>query len=117
MANYFKQAAEKIYHDAKKSERLIEGRSLEQLKEIALQQDGVIQTNLGSVAADSEPMSRSAPHTKNNVDHPFGDEEKALASEAVECLEEETVLSLDTIIGDGRDGVTARFIMPRSPMG
>ena len=112
MANYFKQAAEKIYHDAKKSERLIEGRSLEQLKEIALQQDGVIQTNLGSVAADSEPMSRSAPHTKNNVDHPFGDEEKALASEAVECLEEETVLSLDTIIGDGRDGVTARFIMP-----
>lgn len=112
MANYFKQAAEKIYSDAKKSGRLIEGRSLEQLKEIALQQDGVIQTNLGSVAADSEPMSRSAPHTKNSVDHSFGDEEKALASEAVECLEKESVLSLDSIIGDGRDGVTARFIMP-----
>jgi phosphoenolpyruvate carboxykinase (ATP) len=112
MANYFKQAAEKIYCDAKNSGRLIEGKSLEQLKELALLQEGVIQTNLGSVAADSEPMSRSAPHTKNNVDHPFGDEEKALASEAVECLERETVLSLDTIVGDGKDGVTARFVMP-----
>ncbi len=112
MVNYFKQAAEKIYRDAKNSGRLIEGKSLEQLKEMALRQDGVIQTALGSVAADSEPMSRSAPHTKNNVDHAFGDEEKALASEAVEWLAREPVISLDTIVGDGRDGVTARFIMP-----
>ena len=112
MANYFKQAAEKIYCDAKNSGRLIEGQSLEQLKEIAVRQDGVIQTNLGSVAADSEPMSRSAPHTKNSVDEPFGDEEKTLAAEAVEYLGRETILSLDTIVGDGKDGVTARFIMP-----
>jgi len=103
MSNYFKKA---------KDGRLIEGKTLDQYKEIALQQEGVIQTNLGSVAADSEPMSRSAPHTRNNIDDPFGEEEEALASQAVECLSSEKIVCLDTIIGDGRDGVTARFIMP-----
>ena len=112
MRNYFKEAAEKIYCDAKNSGRLIEGLSLDQLKEIALRQDGVIQTNLGSVAADSEPMSRSAPHTRNSVDHSFGEEEESLAARAVEWLGREKILSLDTIVGDGSDGVTARFIMP-----
>ncbi len=112
MNNYFKKAAEKIYCDAKKDGRLIEGKTLDEYKEIALQQEGVIQTNMGSVAADSEPMSRSAPHTRNNIDDPFGEEEEALASQAVECLSSEKIVCLDTIIGDGRDGVTARFIMP-----
>ena len=57
-------------------------------------------------------MSRSAPHTRNSVDHPFGEKEEALARQAVEVLGKERVLSLDTMVGDGRDGVTARFIMP-----
>jgi len=112
MSNYFKKVAEKIYCDAKKDGRLIEGKTLDEYKEIAIQQEGVIQTNLGSVAADSEPMSRSAPHTRNNVDTPFGEEEEVLAAQAVECLSQEKVICLDTIVGDGRDGVTARFIMP-----
>ncbi|MDY0045241.1 MAG: phosphoenolpyruvate carboxykinase, partial [Syntrophales bacterium] len=112
MNNFFKEAANKIYCDAKNEGRLIEGKSLYELKEIALMQEGVIQTNLGSVAADSEPMSRSAPHTKNSVDDAFGEEEKHLAAKAVEYLSREKILSLDTIVGDGRDGVTARFIMP-----
>ena len=110
--NTFKQAAVKIYNDAKKEKRLIEGRSLEELKQIALRQEGVIQTQFGSVAADSEPMSRSAPHTRNSIDHPFGEAEEKLAQQAVECLARERIISLDTIIGDGRDGVTARFIIP-----
>ncbi len=112
MENYFKKAAEKIYHEAKNEGRLLEGLSLDQLKEIALRQEGVIQTQLGSVAADSEPMSRSAPHTKNNIDDPFGEEEEELALQAVEYLSRERIISLDTIVGDGRDGVTARFIIP-----
>ncbi|MEA1971630.1 MAG: phosphoenolpyruvate carboxykinase [Thermodesulfobacteriota bacterium] len=112
MGNYFKETAEKVYCDAKKDGRLIEGKTLDEYKEIAIQQEGVIQTNLGSVAADSEPMSRSAPHTRNNVDDPFGEKEETLAAQAVECLSQEKVICLDTIVGDGRDGVTARFIMP-----
>ena len=110
--NIFKTAAQQIYLSAKKEGRLIEGRSLEEIKQFALRHEGVIQTQSGSVAADSEPMSRSAPHTRNSVDHPFGEKEEALARQAVEVLGKERVLSLDTIVGDGRDGVTARFMMP-----
>lgn len=112
MENYFKKAAETVYHEAKDDGRLIQGKSLRELKAIALRQDGVIQTQLGSVAADSEPMSRSAPHTRNSVDHPFGPEEEALAEAAVRRLKQERIIALDTIIGDGRDGVTARFLIP-----
>ncbi len=112
MENYFKQAAIKIYRDAKKEGRLIEGLTLDKFKELAVRQEGVIQTQIGSVAADSEPMSRAAPHTTNNIDHPFGEEEEQLALEAVEYLSREQVISLDTIVGDGRDGITARFLIP-----
>lgn len=110
--NFFKAAARQIYETAKKEGRLIEGRTLDEIKELALRHEGVIQTQIGSVAADSEPMSRSAPHTKNSIDHPFGEKEEALARQAVEVLSRERILSLDTMVGDGRDGVTARFIMP-----
>jgi len=114
MDNYFKKAAVRIYCDAKREGRLIEGKSLGELKELALRQEGVIQTHIGSVAADSEPMSRSAPHTKNNIDDTFGPEEELLATHAVECLGNEKIVSVDTIVGDGRDGVTVRFIMPEA---
>ncbi len=114
MENYFKLAAEKIYNNAKNEGRLIEGKTIDELKQLAMHQDGVIQTQVGSVAADSEPMSRSAPHTKNSIDHEFGEEEEKLAFDAVEYLGRDRVISLDTIVGDGRDGITARFLMPES---
>ncbi len=110
--NIFKAAAKQLYETARQEGRLIEGSPLEELKEIALRQEGVIQTHIGSVAADSEPMSRSAPHTRNSVDHPFGDEEAQLADQMVESLKKERLISLDTYIGDGRDGVSARFLVP-----
>lgn len=112
--NIFKSAAKRIYEEARRDKRLIEGRSLEELKRTALRQDGVIQTQLGSVAADSEPMNRSAPHTRNSVDHPFGEAEEALARQAIDVLGKESVISLDTIVGDGLDGVTVRFLLPET---
>lgn len=112
--NIFKSAARQIYEEARRDKRLIEGRSLEELKRTALRQDGVVQTQLGSVAADSEPMNRSAPHTRNSVDHPFGEPEEALARQAVDVLGAERVISLDTIVGDGLDGVTVRFLLPET---
>ena len=110
--NFFKAAAVKIYEQARREKRLIEGCTLEEIKRLAVRQDGVIQTQMGSVAADSEPMNRSAPHTRNSIDHPFGEPEERLAAQAVDVLSRERVISLDTIIGDGRDGVTARFLIP-----
>ncbi len=112
MENYFKKATVTIYQEAKKDKRLIEGKTLQELKDIALRQEGVINTQIGSVAADSEPMSRSAPHTRNSIDHAFGEDEERLAQNAVEYLRKENLISLDTIVGDGSEGITARFIMP-----
>lgn len=112
--NYFKAAAKQIYEEARRDRRLIEGRTLEEIKHIALRQEGVIQTQLGSVASDSEPMNRSAPHTRNSVDHAFGEAEEALARQAVDILGRERVIALDTIVGDGLDGVTARFLIPEA---
>ena len=112
MENYFKKAAVEIYKEAKDQGRLTEGLTLDGYKALALAQDGVVQTHMGSVAADSEPMSRSAPHTSNNVDTPFGEEEERLAIEAVKNLGSQNIVCVDTIVGDGREGITARFIMP-----
>lgn len=112
--NLFKAAAKQIYEEARRDKRLIEGRTLEEIKRIALRQDGVIQTQLGSVAADSEPMSRAAPHTRNSVDHAFGEAEEALARQAIDILGGERMISLDTMVGDGLDGVTVRFLIPEA---
>ncbi|MGD0115279.1 MAG: phosphoenolpyruvate carboxykinase [Dehalococcoidia bacterium] len=110
--NAFKEAPLRIYEDAKRSGRLIENFDLGQAKALALTQDGIIETQLGSVAASSEPMSRAAQHTKNSVDHAFGDDEEALAAKAVQAMSSEKILSLDVWVGDGDDGVSARFLMP-----
>ena len=80
--NIFKAAAVKIYEQARREKRLIEGCTLAEIKRLAVRQDGVIQTQMGSVAADSEPMNRSAPHTRNSIDHPFGEPEERLAAQA-----------------------------------
>lgn len=110
--NEFKKAALRIVEEARRDGRLLENRSLEEIKQIALRQEGVIRTSFGSLASDSEPMNRSAPHTKNSVDDAFGAEEDALAEQAVSCLRKERIVSLDTLIGDGRDGVSCRFLVP-----
>ena len=110
--NSFIEAAQKIYQDAKMSGRLIENFDLGQAKALALTQDGIIETQLGSLATTSEPMSRAAPHTRNSVDHPFGPEEDELAAKAVEYLSTEKIVSLDVMVSDGQDGVSARFLMP-----
>ena len=108
----FKKAACQIYEEARRSGRLVTGNSLEELKRLALKQEGVIQSQMGSVAADSEPMNRSAPHTRNSVDHPFGEAEEALSAQAAIVLGREKIIALDTVVGDGTSGITARFIIP-----
>ncbi len=110
--NAFKEASLKIYNQAKQNGRLIENFDLGQAKALALTQDGIIETQLGSIAATSEPMSRAAQHTKNSVDQVFGEEEEALAAKAVQMMSSEKVLSLDVMVGDGKDGVSTRFLMP-----
>lgn len=107
----FIEAPKKIYANAKAEKRLIEGSTLEQLKEIAVR-NGAAEMKTGALAADSEPMSRCAPKTKNSIDSYFGKEEEELAYQAINALSKGKIVSVDAIVGDGRDGVTARFMMP-----
>ncbi len=111
--NFFKTSAQRIYELAGGENRLIEGLSLKELKQLSLENREVAHTKFGSIAADSEPMNRSAPHTKNSEDNPFGPEEQRLADKAVEYLGREKIISLDTIVGDGKEGISARFIIPK----
>jgi phosphoenolpyruvate carboxykinase (ATP) len=112
--NIFKNAAVRIVEEARGDGRLIEDRSLEEIKQTALHQEDVIRTSFGSLASDSEPMNRSAPHTKNSVDDAFGAEEDALAEKAVTCLRRERIVCLDVPVGDGADGVSCRFLIPET---
>jgi len=97
--NIFKTAAQKIYEQARKDKRLIRGPFIGSNQADRASAEWVIQTQIGSVASDSEPMNRSAPHTRNSVDHPFGEAEEMLAKQAVDCLSRERIIALDTIIG------------------
>jgi phosphoenolpyruvate carboxykinase (ATP) len=110
--NTFKEASIRIYEEAKRNGRLIENFDLNQAKALALTQDGIIETQLGSIAANSEPTSRAAVHTKNSVDEAFGEAEEELAAKAIQMMSSDKLLSLDVMVGDGADGVSARFLMP-----
>ncbi len=107
----FIEAPGRIYEEARVDGRLIDGKSFNKLKKIALDQEGVVETQFGSLAVDSEPMSRAAPKTKNNLDYEFGDEERQLALQAVDVLRECRVVCLDAPVGEN-SGVTVRFLLP-----
>jgi phosphoenolpyruvate carboxykinase (ATP) len=107
----FIEAPRTIYAEAKAEQRLIEGLALAELKALAAKQNGVLETQMRSLAVDSEPMSRSAPKTRNSVDHEFGEEELRLARQAVEASRGYTVVSVDAVVGEA-SGVTVRFLVP-----
>jgi len=90
---------------------IIEDKSFRELKKIALTQEGVIETQFGSITVDSEPMSRAALKTKNNIDHKFGRKERELAIEAVRISGKYKVVSLDAPVGENSE-ITVRFLVP-----
>lgn len=107
----FIEAPRKIYAQAKNEGRLVEGLLLEEIKKLALKQQGVVETQFGSIAVDTDPMSRAAPKTENNIDCEFGEEEIKLANQAVEILSKCRIVSLDVPVSVN-SGVTTRFLMP-----
>ena len=56
------------------------------LRALALEEPEVKQTKYGSIYADSEPMSRAAKRTKNNIDAHFGHAEHELLEQAKQAL-------------------------------
>jgi phosphoenolpyruvate carboxykinase (ATP) len=113
MFEEFQRAAHTIFETAERKQALIRNPDSARLKALALEQPEVKQTKYGSIYADSEPMSRAAMRTRNNVDAQFGRAEQELLEQAQRVLEGQEIVSIDVEVGDGSDGVTARLIVPR----
>jgi phosphoenolpyruvate carboxykinase (ATP) len=109
----FHQTAKAIFQSAQKEKRLIYNPNDEQLRAMALEEPEIIRTKYDNLAVQSEPMSRAAAKTKNNIDTKFGDEERQLLKQAQERLAREQLVSIDVVVGDGSEGITARLVLPK----
>jgi phosphoenolpyruvate carboxykinase (ATP) len=114
MFDLYQRTAEAVFESARRENRLIYNPSDDELLSLSLLQPEIRQTKYGSIMAESEPMSRAAKFTKNNVDDPFDDRERELATQAELQLARETIICVDVAVGDGTEGVTARLIVPKS---
>lgn len=113
MFDQFLLTAKTIFDNAGRRDALIRNPDSARLKAIAMEQPEIKQTRYGSIVADSEPMSRAAKFTRNNVDSAFGQAEFELLEQAKRALAREELVSIDVQVGDGAEGITARLIVPR----
>jgi len=113
MFEQFQQTARAVYDSAREEGRLIRNPDDSRLRVLALEEPEVQPSKYGNLVADSEPMSRAAMFTRNNIDSPFGDEERELLTQAAECSARQELVAIDVVVGDGSEGVTARLIIPR----
>lgn len=113
MFEEFQRSAKMIFETAQRNGKLIRNPDSARLKALALEEPEVKQTRYGSIYAESEPMSRAAKRTKNNIDTRFGQDERELLEQAKTILAKEEIVSIDIEVGDGSEGITARLIVPR----
>jgi phosphoenolpyruvate carboxykinase (ATP) len=113
MFDEFRKTVADILQSAERGGRLVRNPTNEQLRELALAEQGVRKTKYDNIVANSEPMSRAAMFTRNNIDSSFGEEERQLLAQAAERSATETLVCIDVQIGDGSEGVTARLILPK----
>jgi phosphoenolpyruvate carboxykinase (ATP) len=113
MFGEFRQAVREIFDAAAEQGRLIRNPDDDRLRALSLEEPEVCETKYANIVAESEPMSRAAMFTKNNVDTEFGDPERRLLQEAKQRLATEEILSIDVTVGDGSESVTARLMVPR----
>lgn len=113
MFDEFSQTAKRIVSSAQERGVLIRNPDKARLRAMALEEPEVRETKYGSIVANSEPMSRAAMFTKNNVDTPFGKAEYELLQQATRALSNQEIVTIEVEVGDGSDGITARLILPR----
>ncbi len=113
MFSEFHQVAKDIFDNAQEDGRLIHNPDNERLRALSLEEPGAVTTRYNNIVANSEPMSRAAMFTSNNIDTTFGDEERQLLQQAKQQSAREELISIGVTIGDGADGVTARLMLPK----
>jgi len=108
----FALAAELIIAKARSENRLIINPGREELRKMAEKEPGIRKTKYGSFVAESEPTSRTAPFTKNSIDHDFGQQEIDLLKSCMEALSRERLILLDRIVGNLSSDTAVRLIVP-----
>jgi phosphoenolpyruvate carboxykinase (ATP) len=109
----FVATAQRIYHQALSCGRLTANPSVDELRRLSLEEPEVTVSAYGSLCVDSEPNSRAAKFTRNNIDDQFGEDEARLLVQAEAALGKEDLVCLDLQVGDGLQGTTARVIVPK----
>jgi len=110
MFEEFQETANTIYEQAIKEGRLISGPYEHEIRKLASKEPEVEFTNQGSIVATSEPNSRSAMHTKNNIDSEFGVEESQLLKQTKQILSTQQLISANVSVGTSNR--IARAIVP-----
>ncbi|MBN2217098.1 MAG: phosphoenolpyruvate carboxykinase [Pirellulales bacterium] len=114
MFQKFRETALAILETARRDGRLILNPTNEELRVLTLEEPDAVVTKYGSIAVESEPMSRAAMFTRNNVDAPFGEEEEKLLALAAACsAKEEKIVAVDVMVADGSENITTRLIVPK----
>ncbi|MBI5118020.1 phosphoenolpyruvate carboxykinase (ATP) [Candidatus Poribacteria bacterium] len=111
--NLFLESAQRIFQKAQAEGRLAHNPEAGILRRMVEQEKGITVSAYGNLCIDSEPNSRAAQFTKNNIDDPFGDDEVKLLRECEKYLGREELVSIDLLVGDGSLGTTARAIVPK----
>ena len=78
----FRQTAKEIFDAAERQGRLIRNPDNGRLRSLAMEESGVVQSKYRNLVIESEPKSRAAMMTKNNIDASFGDAERQLLAQA-----------------------------------
>ncbi len=112
-AKLFLETAHQVYQQALAEGRLTNNPDTTTLRQLVEHEEGVTVSAYGSFCVDSEPNSRAAQFTKNNIDDPFGEEEERLLNQCKSLLAKEDLVSLDLMVGDGSWETTARAIVPK----
>jgi phosphoenolpyruvate carboxykinase (ATP) len=104
--------ARRVWQEAQQQKRLAHNPSDEELRRLVEREPGVRKTIYGNFVAQSEPTSRSAMFTKNNIDHRFGEDEVRLLAQCEKALGKERLISVDRIVGNEANDTTVRLVVP-----
>jgi phosphoenolpyruvate carboxykinase (ATP) len=113
MYDLFLKTAREIYEEAKKQNRLHYNPDYDTLKKWFSEEPDIRKTRYGSLEVDTEPTSRLARFTKNNIDDKFGPDEEAFLVKAKQILSKEELIAFDVIVGDGSEKISARMVVPK----
>ena len=112
ISTQIENAIEQTIREAFQEKRIIFNPTSELLKELTSKEQGIRISKYNHIVTTSEPTSRAAKHTKNNIDNRFGQKEIRLLEQMISCLSKERLISTDYIVGNTTDNITARLIVP-----